>query len=165
MLIPLLAGFGYTFFNEKIRRSGLPEGYDEFSGLMHDIEMPLLFEPGTSWEYGVSYMSISLPNNSLPFAVHTTFCCAYNFLLSAALLQVNIDWAGVMVERVTNMSLNDYMKQHIFAPLGIKNISMFPTSEMKSHLAYARTRPTHRQTNCPRALAPASTRGSQRRGE
>ena len=34
------------------------------------------------------------------------------------------------------MSLNDYMQKHIFAPLGVQNITMFPTAEMKENLAY-----------------------------
>lgn len=104
-LLSHTAGFGYTFFSEKIRRAGLPAGFDEFSGLKHDIEMPLLFEPGDDWEYGV-----------------------------------NIDWAGLMVERVTGLCLNDYFLQHIFAPLGIKNVTMFPNDDMKSKLAYMHER-------------------------
>ena len=52
------------------------------------------------------------------------------------ILKTNIDWAGILVERVTGMSLNDYFQQHIFAPLGIKNISFFPTAEMKSKLVH-----------------------------
>jgi CubicO group peptidase (beta-lactamase class C family) len=38
------------------------------------------------------------------------------------------------------MSLNDYFQQHIFAPLGLKNINMFPTPEMKAKLAWMNTR-------------------------
>ena len=35
----------------------------------------------------------------------------------------SIDWAGKMVERVNdNISLQDYMKQHIWEPLGIKDM-------------------------------------------
>jgi len=34
------------------------------------------------------------------------------------------------------MSLNDYFQKNIFQPLGIKNINMFPTLEMKSRLAH-----------------------------
>lgn len=34
------------------------------------------------------------------------------------------------------MSLNDYMQKYIFQPLGIKNISMFPTESMKARLAH-----------------------------
>lgn len=40
------------------------------------------------------------------------------------------------MERVSGMSLNDYFQQHIFQPLGIKNINMFPTKDMKSRLAH-----------------------------
>ena len=39
------------------------------------------------------------------------------------------------MERVTEMSLNDYFQEHIFKPMGIKNINMFPTEHMKENLA------------------------------
>ncbi|KAK7541191.1 beta-lactamase/transpeptidase-like protein [Phyllosticta citribraziliensis] len=34
-----------------------------------------------------------------------------------------IDWAGKMVERVTKMPLDAYMQKHMFAPLGIKDMT------------------------------------------
>lgn len=37
-----------------------------------------------------------------------------------------IDWAGEMVSRVSNLSLEDYMKQNIWEPLGMKHITFFP---------------------------------------
>ncbi len=40
-----------------------------------------------------------------------------------------------MIERVSGMSLNDYFQKHIFQPLGLKNINMFPTEQMKRDLA------------------------------
>jgi CubicO group peptidase (beta-lactamase class C family) len=49
---------------------------------------------------------------------------------------VNIDFAGIALERVTGLSLNDYCHKNIFGPLGLKNISFFPTAEMKKQLAY-----------------------------
>jgi len=49
---------------------------------------------------------------------------------------LNVDWAGVCVERATNLSLNDYMQQNIIEPLGLKNVSLFPTSSMKANLAH-----------------------------
>jgi CubicO group peptidase (beta-lactamase class C family) len=49
---------------------------------------------------------------------------------------VNIDWAGLALERATGLSLNDYMTKNIFEPLGLKDISMFPTESMKKRLAY-----------------------------
>lgn len=100
-----LAGFGYAFFNEKLRDYSQPIGFDEFSGHFKDILQPLLFQPGEGWEYGV-----------------------------------NIDFAGIALERITGMSLNDYCHKNIFEPLGLKNIFMFPSAEMKKKLAYTNHR-------------------------
>jgi CubicO group peptidase (beta-lactamase class C family) len=63
---------------------------------------PLLFEPGTSWQYGSS-----------------------------------IDWAGLLVERLTNSNLEDYMREHIWNPLGIKDITFWPDKnpELKARMA------------------------------
>ncbi|KAK5006244.1 hypothetical protein LTR28_006723 [Elasticomyces elasticus] len=102
MLLNHTAGFGYTFFNERLRDFGRPVGYDEFSGDAWDLlDQPLVNQPGERWEYGV-----------------------------------NIDWAGLIVERVSGMGLNDYFQKNIFEPLGLKNINMFPTKEMLSKLAH-----------------------------
>ena len=54
MLLSHTAGFGYSFFNERLRDWGFPAGLDEFSGRFEDIKTPLLFQPGEGWEYGVS---------------------------------------------------------------------------------------------------------------
>ncbi|KAJ9203969.1 hypothetical protein DTO166G4_2689 [Paecilomyces variotii] len=105
MLLSHTAGFGYTFFNKKLRDYSKPIGYDEFSGHIYDILQPLVNQPGEGWEYGVS-----------------------------------IDWAGICLERVTGQTLNDYLHKHIFEPLGLKNISMFPTKSMKEKLAYMNSR-------------------------
>ncbi|KAF2851457.1 beta-lactamase/transpeptidase-like protein [Plenodomus tracheiphilus IPT5] len=53
---------------------------------------------------------------------------------------VNIDFAGLALERATGLSLNDYCHKYIFEPLGVKNISMFPTAEMKKKLAFMHQR-------------------------
>ncbi|KAL8854313.1 MAG: hypothetical protein Q9221_000799 [Calogaya cf. arnoldii] len=54
MLLTHTAGFGYSFFNDDLRRWGQPFGCDEFSGLQKDVlGLPLVFEPGTDWQYGV----------------------------------------------------------------------------------------------------------------
>lgn len=42
-----------------------------------------------------------------------------------------MDWAGVAVERVTGMKLGDYMQRHIFIPLGIRDLTMTPSLEMR----------------------------------
>jgi CubicO group peptidase (beta-lactamase class C family) len=49
---------------------------------------------------------------------------------------VSIDIAGIALERATGLSLNDYCHNNIFGPLGLENISMFPSTEMKEQLAY-----------------------------
>ncbi|KAJ5298266.1 uncharacterized protein N7443_006386 [Penicillium atrosanguineum] len=105
MLLTHTAGFGYTFFNERLRNWSLPIGVDEFSGGIDDIKTPLLFQPGEGWEYGVS-----------------------------------LDWAGLAVERVTGLSLNEYLTQHIFQPLEIENMSMIPNEEMREKLAHMHSR-------------------------
>ncbi|MCJ1231265.1 hypothetical protein MMC12_007942 [Toensbergia leucococca] len=108
MCLSHTAGFGYTFFDNNLRRWGQPAGCDEFSGHPNDIlGQPLVNEPGSKWQYGVG-----------------------------------IDWAGTVVERVSGMSLNDYFQKHIFQPLGIKNISMFPGPEMKAQLAHMHAKTT-----------------------
>ena len=53
MLLTHTAGFGYTFFNERLRDWSFPAGVDEFSGRFEDMKTPLLFQPGEGWEYGV----------------------------------------------------------------------------------------------------------------
>ncbi|KAH6896636.1 beta-lactamase/transpeptidase-like protein [Thelonectria olida] len=53
MLLTHTAGFGYTFFNERLRDWAFPAGGDEFSGRFEDVKMPLLFQPGEGWEYGL----------------------------------------------------------------------------------------------------------------
>ena len=54
MLLTHTAGFGYTFFNERLKQWSHPVGVDEFSGRFEDMKLPLLFQPGEGWEYGVS---------------------------------------------------------------------------------------------------------------
>lgn len=55
MLLTHTAGFGYTFFDETLRDWSHPVGIDEFSGDIKDIlKIPLRFQPGERWQYGVS---------------------------------------------------------------------------------------------------------------
>lgn len=102
MLLTHTAGFQYAWSNKHLARYGNPIGIHELSGHARDIfEYPLVFEPGTAWQYGIG-----------------------------------LDWAGEMIMRATKMSLNDYFVKHIFEPLGLKNISMFPDERMKENLAH-----------------------------
>ncbi|KAL4908478.1 hypothetical protein BDW74DRAFT_175159 [Aspergillus multicolor] len=101
MLLTHTAGFGYTFFNNRLRQWSYPAGVDEFSGRVEDVTTPLLFQPGEGWEYGVG-----------------------------------IDWAGIALERATGLTLNEYLQKHIFAPLGIKDMSMIPNEDMRRRMTY-----------------------------
>lgn len=48
---------------------------------------------------------------------------------------INIDWAGLVVERISGLSLNDYLQKNVLGPLNLSNINMFPTAEMRDQLA------------------------------
>ncbi|KAK5727606.1 hypothetical protein LTR15_003507 [Elasticomyces elasticus] len=106
MLLSHTAGFGYEFFNEKLRDYGRPVGFDCFKADVKVMyQMPLVNQPGERWEYGV-----------------------------------NIDWAGIVLERATGVKLNDWIQEQIMQPLGLKSINMFPTDDMKKELAYMHQR-------------------------
>ncbi|KAI1085164.1 beta-lactamase family protein [Whalleya microplaca] len=105
MLLTHTSGFGYTFFNERLRDWSFPAGIDEFSGRFKDIEIPLLFQPGEGWEYGVG-----------------------------------VDWASIALERVSGLTLNDYLQKHVIQPLGLVNMSMIPSLEMRTKIAYMHAR-------------------------
>lgn len=51
-----------------------------------------------------------------------------------------IDWAGIVLERATGVRLNDWIQNNVMEPLGLKAVNMFPTAEMKSHLAFMHQR-------------------------
>ena len=53
---------------------------------------------------------------------------------------INIDWAGIYLERVTGVSLGEHMEKQIFEPLGVTDVGFFPTAEMKANLAHMHQR-------------------------
>ncbi|NED64779.1 beta-lactamase family protein, partial [Streptomyces sp. SID10244] len=54
-LLTHTAGFGYDFFNENYRRLTRDHGVPGvISATMESLSTPLLFDPGTRWEYGSS---------------------------------------------------------------------------------------------------------------
>lgn len=54
--------------------------------------------------------------------------------MCANTVQINIDWAGIMVERATGLKLNDYMQRFIFEPLNVNDVCMFPSPSMTDRL-------------------------------
>ena len=59
--------------------------------------MPLAFDPGERWEYGV-----------------------------------NLDWVGLIVEAVSGQKLDAYFREHIFAPLGMRDTGFATTPEQRA---------------------------------
>lgn len=54
----------------------------------------------------------------------------------------SLDWCGKLIERLTNQSLEEYMKSSIFVPLGITDITFWPSkrSELASRMMTQVTR-------------------------
>lgn len=84
-LLSHTSGFAYEFFDPELHKyvesGALPsarQGDDAF------LKAPLMFDPGTRWEYGI-----------------------------------NTDWLGRLVEKISGQSLEQYFREHIFAPLGM----------------------------------------------
>ncbi|KAH8886101.1 putative D-aminoacylase [Thozetella sp. PMI_491] len=87
MLLTHQSGLGYAFIRPELKRfveHREAAGELKSEHIADKYFLPLLFEPGSSWEYGVG-----------------------------------ADWAGRMVERVTNQNLGAYMQEYIFDPLGM----------------------------------------------
>jgi len=85
------SGLGYDGMSPVLSRWHTSLGKDagkEGDPMLKRISVPLLFEPGTSWEYGYS-----------------------------------LEWAGLLVMRLNNMSLEAYMQKYLWDPLGIKDIT------------------------------------------
>ncbi|KAI1492587.1 beta-lactamase/transpeptidase-like protein [Biscogniauxia mediterranea] len=100
--------------------------------------------------FGYTIFSERLRDWSFPSGIDE-FSCRFEDMLRPLLFQpgegweygVGIDWAGIALERVTGLKLNDYLRKEIFEPLGLANISMLPTAEMRSKLAYMHARETN----------------------
>lgn len=44
------------------------------------------------------------------------------------------------MERVSGLTLNDYLQKHILQPLGLVNMSMLPSPELRAKVAYMHAR-------------------------
>lgn len=64
--------------------------------------IPLLYQPGTSWKYGIS-----------------------------------ADILGAVIEKVTNQTLGEFMRNEIFEPLGMKDTGFYVPEEKQNRLAKA----------------------------
>jgi len=44
-----------------------------------------------------------------------------------------LDWAGILVERISGTSLDEYMKKNIFDPCAAGSLTFYPTDENRKH--------------------------------
>lgn len=47
---------------------------------------------------------------------------------------LTIDWAGILVERLTGLTLDEYFNKHIWEPLGLTTFSFYPTPDRKARM-------------------------------
>ncbi len=96
MLLLHTAGMGYDFFNPEYQKLTSEHGYPSvITSSKASLKTPLLFEPGTQWEYGS-----------------------------------NIDWAGLVTEKVGGKRLGQLMQEQIFNPLEMNDTAFTLTSSM-----------------------------------
>ncbi|KAK4072874.1 uncharacterized protein Triagg1_5551 [Trichoderma aggressivum f. europaeum] len=101
MLLTHTAGFGYSFLNAKLQAYSKAYRADGVNFNEFSGYMDDILQP-----------LVNQPGEAFEYGI-------------------SMDWAGVAVERVTGLRLGDYMQRHIFIPLGIRDLTMTPSFEMK----------------------------------
>jgi len=100
-LLTHTAGFSYETWDADtvryVKASGMPSTP---SGKLAALRLPLVFDPGERWEYGI-----------------------------------NIDWVGRLVEAVSGQPLDVYFREHVFAPLGMKDSGFVASPEQRARQA------------------------------
>lgn len=101
MLLLHTAGMGYDFFNPEYQKLTSEHGYPSvITSSKASLKTPLLFEPGTQWEYGS-----------------------------------NIDWAGLVTEKIGGKRLGQLMQEQIFNPLEMNDTAFTLTASMHERRA------------------------------
>lgn len=101
MLLLHTAGMGYDFFNPEYQKLTSEHGYPSvITSSKASLKTPLLFEPGTQWEYGS-----------------------------------NIDWAGLVTEKIGGKRLGQLMQEQIFNPLEMNDTAFTLTPSMHERRA------------------------------
>ncbi|KMO84169.1 serine hydrolase [Mycolicibacterium chubuense] len=100
------AGCGYHFLNHKLFAYCNEHNFpNPLEGIKQSLSAPLVHDPGTVWEYGVS-----------------------------------TDWLGMLVEAVSGQTLADYLAEHVYGPLGMKDSTFDPSDEQRARLLPIRFR-------------------------
>ena len=99
-LLTHTAGYCYNIWNPQMGKHMEQAGIPGITTCENKaLTMPLSFEPGERWEYGI-----------------------------------NIDWVGKAVEAASGKRLDAYLKDHIFAPLGMTSTGFRLTDDMRKRL-------------------------------
>ena len=100
-LLTHTAGFSYEAWNANTLRyvaaSGMPS---TSTGRLAALRMPLAFEPGERWHYGI-----------------------------------NIEWVGRVIEAVSGMTLDAYLREHVAGPLGMDDTGYVTSPAQRARLA------------------------------
>lgn len=70
---------------------------------------------------------------------------------------INVDWAGIVLERLTGETLDAYCRKNILEPLGLNHIRWFPDEKMRSNIMSMLQRgeqPPHRWVGDENVLTP-----------
>ncbi len=100
-LLTHTSGFSYDTWNKALlsyaQRQAIPRiGTCKLKAL----DLPMLFDPGKRWEYGMS-----------------------------------TDYVGLLVERASGLSLEEYIQRHICAPLGLRDLGFVLRPDQTARLA------------------------------
>jgi methyl acetate hydrolase len=100
-LLTHTAGFSYEAWNANTLRyvaaSGMPS---TSTGRLAALRMPLAFEPGERWHYGI-----------------------------------NLEWVGRVIEAVSGMTLDAYLREHVTGPLGMDDTGYVASPAQRARLA------------------------------
>ncbi len=97
-LLTHTSGLAYTFGNRNLLRwAELTGSPSLLTGARACLDVPLVHDPGTRWEYGLS-----------------------------------TDWLGLVVEEVSGQTLDAYLAEHVFGPLGMTDATFHPTAEQRA---------------------------------
>lgn len=97
--------WGREVFSKLYEDAGVSDGLAETEGTMRDnvkrlAALPLMFQPGTAWEYGLS-----------------------------------TDILGCVIETVTALTLDEFFRERIFEPLGMRDTSFLVPPGKRPRLA------------------------------
>ncbi len=53
---------------------------------------------------------------------------------------VNVDWLGLVLERITGQTLGEYLAEHVYGPLGMTDSTFHPSDEQRARLLPVRMR-------------------------